>query len=312
MKFRLPFILVFSIYLGFSQNVTPVDFSSVVEMFPNVRDLAISPNGKELYFSAQNEMKDRSVLITMNMKKGVWDHPKLAVFSGRFHDMEPFFSKDGLKLFFVSNRPLDTQSKEIKDFDIWYVQRKDLNTSWSEPKNLGAPVNSESNEFYPSLSENGNLYFTREDPEKKTKDDLYRSKKLDGRYQKPEKLPDAINSDGYDYNAFIAPDESYLIFGSYQREDSYGSGDMYISYMKDGIWSSAKNLGAPINSKKLDYSPFIDYNTNILYFTSERSVESSNQPDSMNIESILKEFRRYSNGQSRLYQINLEDVLERN
>ncbi|WP_321538323.1 hypothetical protein [Flavobacterium piscinae] len=46
-------------------------------------------------------------------------------FTGKYKDLEPFLSTDGLKLYFASNRPL-TESGEPKDFDIWYVERKTL------------------------------------------------------------------------------------------------------------------------------------------------------------------------------------------
>ncbi|GAA4282342.1 TolB-like translocation protein [Gaetbulibacter aestuarii] len=309
MKVFISFTLGLSFFFGLSQNARPVDFKEIVEMFPNVRDLAISPNGNELFFSAQNVLKDRSVLITLKKNNGSWENPKPASFSGVFHDMEPFFSKDGLRLYFVSNRPLDSNSKDTKDYDIWYVQRDNLNVNWSEPINLGAPVNSDSNEFYPSLADNNNMYFTREDPDQKTRDDLYFSLYINGSYHNPVKLPETINSDGYDYNAFIAPDESYIIYGSYQREDSFGSGDMYIRFKKENTWTPAQHLDTPVNSKKLDYSPFVDYNTNTFFFTSERAVESAPTPDALDLDSVLKEFRKYSNGQSRLYQIELGEIL---
>ena len=309
MRYFFLSIFGFFILLGYTQNLQPVFFEKAVRLFPNVRDLAVSPNGDELVFTAQNVVKDRSVLIHMKKQNNSWKNPVILRFSGKHFDLEPFFSNDGLRLFFVSDRPLDSQSNDKKDFDIWYVSRKSLEKPWSAPVNLGAPVNSKYNEFYPSLANNGNLYFTRDDTSSNTKDDLYLSHFNKGYYETPTKLPETINSDTYDYNAFIAPDESYIIFGSYQRDDSFGSGDLYISYKKDSGWTPAKNLGKPLNSKKLDYSPFIDYRTNTLYFTSERTYEYSAKDKAESLDVLLKEFDQYSNGQSRLYQINLDAVL---
>ena len=64
----------------------------------------------------------------------------------------------------------------------------------------------------------------------KGKDDIFVSKWENGKYTEPVSLSDSINSDGYEFNAFIAPDESYIIFTAYQREDGFGSGDLYMSY----------------------------------------------------------------------------------
>ncbi|MFH4968845.1 hypothetical protein V8G61_11635 [Gaetbulibacter sp. M240] len=312
MKKLLYVVISFNFLFGFSQDVLPVDFQKVLKLFPNVRDLAMSSKSDEALFSAQNILKDRSVLIYMKKKNEVWSKPEIVSFSGKFHDMEPFFSKDDLRLYFVSNRPLDLQTNDSKDFDIWYVQREHLDAPWSDPINLGTPINTKNNEFYPSLAENGNLYFTREDKSQTSLDDLYVSFFSEGEYTTPEKLPETINSSTYDYNAFIAPDESYIIFGSYRREDSFGSGDLYVSYKTEKGWTPAKNLGEPINGKKLDYSPFIDYQTNTFYFTSERAMEEPSHSDSLSVDILLKEFWKYSNGQSRLYKIKLDDVLDAN
>ena len=158
MKKLLNLVIGVSFLFGFSQDALPVDFQKVLKLFPNVRDLALSSNSNEALFAAQNMVKDRSVLIYMKRKNEVWSEPKIASFSGKFHDMEPFFSKDGLRLYFVSNRPLDLRTSTPKDFDIWYVQREQLSAPWSDPINLGAPINTKNNEFYPSVSANGNLY----------------------------------------------------------------------------------------------------------------------------------------------------------
>jgi hypothetical protein len=41
--------------------------------------------------------------------------------------------------------------------------------------------------------------------------------------------PQIVNSKGYDFNAFIDPDENYIIFSSYKRPDDLGGGDLYYS-----------------------------------------------------------------------------------
>ncbi len=154
----------------------------------------------------------------------------IADFSGFYSDLEPFMTPDNLRLYFVSNRPLSNKENETKDFDIWYVERKSVDNNWGEPVNIGAPVNTELDEFYPSLSSNYNLYFTSYKNGTKGVDDIFVSYYKNGKYTEPESLPEAINSSGYEFNAYISPDESFLIYTAYQRENSYGSGDLYISF----------------------------------------------------------------------------------
>ncbi|RPI61635.1 MAG: hypothetical protein EHM44_08305, partial [Ignavibacteriales bacterium] len=120
-------------------------------------------------------------------------------------------------------------------------------------------------------------------------------------------LSDSINSTGYEFNAFIAPDESYIVFSGYQREDGFGSGDLYISYkFSDGVWTKAKNFGEEINSDKMDYCPYIDTKTNTLYFTSKRSVVNNSGKGFNILKDFLIEMKQYENGLSRIYKTTLK------
>ena len=61
-----------------------------------------------------------------------WTSPVVAPFSGKFGDLEPAFSPDGMKLYFSSNRPID--GSEPKDYDIWVVEK--TNGRWSDPRTV--------------------------------------------------------------------------------------------------------------------------------------------------------------------------------
>ncbi|AUP77755.1 TolB family protein [Flavivirga eckloniae] len=308
MKSICSLILVFNIFLGFTQQTTKPFIPEVVKQFPNVRDLAISPNGKEIMFTAQSVMGNLSAIITVKKEGNTWSSPQVASFSGRYFDLEPFFSPDGLKIYFASTRVIDPTSNKPKDFDIWYAERETLNSDWSQPINMGSPINTEHGEFYPSIADNGNFYFTRDDPNLKRKDDIYMSTYTNGNYSEPKVLPDTVNSEGYEYNAFIAPDESYIIYGCYKRKDGFGSGDLYISYHLDGNWTPAKNLGNTINTNKMDYCPFVSNSTNTLYFTSKQDNTKVDFENPLSIDALLKEFDKPDNGSSRLYKVPMNEL----
>lgn len=124
-------------------------------------------------------------------------------------------------------------------------------------------------------------------------------------------MDDNVNSDGYEYNAYISKDDSYLIFGGYGREDGQGSGDLYISFKNDkGEWSKAKPLPAPINSTYMDYCPFMDEDNGVLYFTSRRSATPEKGFETM--EQLVQFLGSYENGNSRLYKaaINMAQLKE--
>ena len=60
------------------------------------------------------------------------------------------------------------------------------------------------------MTRGGTIYFTREDPADRSSA-IYRSRLVDGRYVEAERLGSGVNAFSSQFNAFIAPDESYLI-----------------------------------------------------------------------------------------------------
>ncbi len=290
-----------------SAQVEPA-FVKLIDL-PKVRDCAMNDAGTVVWFTIQSPMEERSAIAFMASINGHWASPELMPFSGKWNDMEPFLSPDGLHLYFASNRPIHPDSIQAKDMDIWVVDRQSLQSDWSKPRNLGRPVNSSTDEFYPAVSANGNLYFTRKPEDSDRMDDLYLSSWINDAYSNPVSLSEKINSPGYEYNAYIAPDESYLIFGAYNRPDGYGSGDLYISHRgEDGQWQSATNLGPEVNSPAMDYCPFVHSGRNILYFTSRRSQINLNPIT--DFSAFLKTTQQYENGISRLYKTATGSLLQ--
>ena len=88
-----------------------------------------------------------------------------------------------------------------------------------------------------------------------------------------------------------------------------GSGDLYISFKnEEGIWSKARNIGGEINSAQMDYCPYVDLNTGILYFTSRRSSVTPETKYS-SLDKLVKEINKYENGYSRIYKVPIKDKL---
>ena len=123
-----------------------------------------------------------------------------------------------------------------------YSDRAD--TGWTEASPMAPPLYCVKM-MYPSVANNGNMYFTAFGNDS-IPYYLAVSKFENGMYQVPERLSDSINfQSGMVYPA-IAPDESYIIF-------VYDQGTfpecLYISFHKhDGSWSRAKKLKSSINS----------------------------------------------------------------
>jgi len=262
---------------------------------------AFAPDGRTLYFTKRTPKYQLWAILVSTLKDGKWSTPRVADFSGQYGDFDPFISPDGSQLFFSSNRPAPGKTKK-NDFDIWMVQKP--GAGWSSPTNLGADINTETQEYYPSVSKTGTLYFSSNRDGGKGSLDIYRSKLVDGKYSKPENLGEAINTKYAEGDPYIAPDESFLIFVSYNRPEGLGDGDLYISFNRNGAWTPAKHLDAPINSSALDFCPNMSPDGKYFFFTSERGFADQPLTKPLSYEQFMKQIHGPGNGLGDIYRID--------
>ncbi len=260
------------------------------------RDIAISPDGNEIYFGARIS-KYYTILVTRN-NGTEWSKPEVMehMENPEYMNIEPAISYDGSKFFFLSNRPVKGGREGGQD--IWVMNRTD--EGWSEPYNPGPPVNTDLPEFYPSLTMDGTIYFTRNDTGSQISN-IYRSGMVNGEYTYAEKLPVQVNCGQNHYNAFIARDESYIIVPVVGRTDSYGGTDYYIVFRReDDSWSEPINMGNRINTADgLEYSAYVTRDGKYLFFMSRRLPDT--EPDSLTWDYLKKLYDMPESGNSSIY-----------
>ena len=271
-----------------------------------------SPDGKEFYFFVLGEAT--SFIAFMRLEEKGWTRPQLAPFSGRY-DGEFSLSPDGNALYFTSNRPLAGSGKPEYFYNLWVVTR--TNAGWSEPSSLDSPINSQDPDLFPhspSVTSDGTLYFYLRTKDEQGDWDIYSSRFVEGRYTRPERLPDEINSDQWEFDPFIAPDESYLIFCS-RVPGGYGASDLYISFRKgDGSWTKALNLGDEVNSIRWEFCPCMTSDGKYLFFASNRRFKLSRSKTTTTFEDKIKlldrELNSPGNGHSDFYWVDAKIIEE--
>jgi len=241
--------------LDFSDSIPKMFASGIVSTEYAEFGISISPDLSEIYFTRRGEQPSprNGKIMVMKMTEGNWQKPEIAPFSGKYNDMEPLITPDGKKLIFGSNRPLPGKS-EFGNYVQWYVERNEQ--GWSEPKVLEVTLN-KGFVMYPTVAENGNLYYTAEDG-------IYVLYYENGNYQRPEKLGDAVNSLPMSAHPYINPDEKFLIFDAQPRGSM--KSDLFISYNNNGEWTKAVKLKGQINSAETQAIPFITYDGKYLFF----------------------------------------------
>lgn len=212
-----------------------------------------TPDGQTVYFTRRTDRQGHETIMFSKFENGRWTVPETAEFSGKYFDKEPMLAPDGRRLFFASMRPNGRDEKA--NFDIWMVEKTEK--GWSEPKNLGANVNSPDYDNYPSIAADGTLYFASRRIEGRKDNDLYRSRLVNDEYRPAENLGAVINTEAPDADPFIAPDQSYLIICSNRAGSESAEGDLYISYNQNGAWTTPQTLGKIVNTKEYEYTPLV-------------------------------------------------------
>ena len=280
-------------------DLRPAMVPGVLSTADDELNTAFTPDGQTVYFS--KNVGDRvGVILVSRLTGGKWGSPVVAPFSGQYSDYDPFVTPDGSRLFWISNRPVDGKEKE--DYDIWMVEKKAQ--GWGSPVHLDAPINTDAEEFYPTVAANGTLYFSSTRPGGKGRGgDIYRARLEGGSYGAPENLGDSVNDATHDADPYIAPDESFLVFASYGRPESPGGGDLYVSHNRGGSWSAARPLEHDVNSVAREYCPIVSPDGKWLYFTSFRATIDAPRRRPLTFAQLSAQLRTPLNGYGNVYRI---------
>jgi glyoxylase-like metal-dependent hydrolase (beta-lactamase superfamily II) len=282
------------LYLGHKPpGLTPEIFAQAVISTGYHEDggPAFTPDLSEIYFRIAQP--PYPAIFFLKQHGDGWSAPQTASFSGRYADGDPFISIDGQKLFFSSNRPLSGQGQPKEDEDIWYVER--LGCSWSEPRNLGGPVNSDQSEWKPSLSENGNLYFTSKRGANPSGWKIFCSKWTGHEYSEPIEFDEKINGAFHPICPCIARDEHFLVFAAAKEVGK--NLDLYVTFKGEkGGWSFPINLGERINSDRDELFPILSPDNAYLFFTSWKTGHMNYSPEQRSYKEFKKIYDSPANG----------------
>ena len=127
-------------------------------------------------------------------------------------------------------------------------------SEWSDPVNLGAPVNSSVNDVNAALSPDElSLYFVSTRSGGQGGADIWVSRRaaLDAPWGEPVNLGPNVNGPGLDAAPVVSPD-GHLLFFSSDRAGGQGSNDIYVARRVDKSddlgWGPAVNLGPDVNT----------------------------------------------------------------
>jgi dipeptidyl aminopeptidase/acylaminoacyl peptidase len=266
-------------YLGQKPpGLTPEVFApGIVSKEGDQGRLFIGPDGSEIIYFERGPINGRTRFISIRNVGGIWSEPAVLPFSEEYINMEPCLSPDGKKMFFASNRPRAGKGEGEKMPDIWVVEK--VAGKWSDPRNLGDPVNRLDIVVQPFYTVDDELYFGGQAADGSSRG-IYYSQYTGGGFSEPEKLDEGLFG-GQFSGPCISPDNRVLIVHA-RKEGGFGSWDLYASFRDAaGNWGKLVNLGKAINTEAgeagASFSPdgrylFFSRNSDI-YWVSAKVVE---------------------------------------
>lgn len=200
-----------------------------------------------------------------------------AVVNSKWGDYSPQSNPNGKIIHFTSKRKdakSDGQTGQYWnetngwDEDVYSIERD--GTTWSKPRALPEPINSDDNDFGTSFSGDGqNMVYVACNRDGGVGNcDLYTLTLEGDTWSEPVNMGNIVNSKEWDSQPTMSADGNTIIFSS-DRENGFGNGDLYIiTKNKFGDWGAASNLGGVINTPFTEKSPFLSPDGKTLYFTS--------------------------------------------
>jgi Tol biopolymer transport system component len=261
---------------------------------------AFTPDGKTVYFIKNTPDFAFWTICLSRFADGRWSEPEVAPFSGQYRDADPFITADGSQLFFISSRPVDGRPK--RDLDIWVIDLQPIGGR-GEPHRVPGDVNSDANEWFPTMAGDGTLYFGSERTGGEGGVDIWMARRVEGSYPIAQNLGKAINSEANEYEAYVTPDQTMMIVAAEGRKDG-GAFDLYVSTRTQDQWSPLRNAGTSINTPWWEFAPKLSPDGKSFYFASNRRAQRGLPTKRLGYSELLQQLHSPGNGLRDIYVID--------
>ncbi|MBN2746493.1 MAG: tetratricopeptide repeat protein [Bacteroidales bacterium] len=227
------------------------------------------------------------IIQQRNSAKFALEHQNDTVKSTIYHLPKPINSVDsefnpvnypGNKLVFSTFKTFFTDSF-ASIFDQTYlaeIQIAQAKTSgWNEPVNFDPRIN-HPKWFTANITFNRHFdvaIFSRceDDFGKVGRCILYKSERKNGKWTKPDRLPDYLNRNGFTstHPYLLDLDSLTILYFASDMPGSFGGMDIWYSILTDGKWQKPTNLGDRINTVGNELTPALRTDKPLLYFSSD-------------------------------------------
>lgn len=156
------------------------------------------------------------------------------------------------------------------------------------PVNLGPNVNTEHDDYWPSLTVDQEILITTvllpKDARfplsvKNSQEDFYISYKKENEWSKTMNFGKPVNTPDNEGAQSFSVDGRFLFYTVCNREEDFGSCDLYFAQKIGSNWTEPKNIGQPVNSSAWESTPCFSANGRTLYFSADHKRGGSGGKD---------------------------------
>jgi outer membrane protein OmpA-like peptidoglycan-associated protein len=224
----------FSVYFAKGEKATfgdPEIFMKGMQTKYNNSSVCFNSEGNEMYMTRnniENGVERKSKNQTVNLKiygsklvDGIWGEAIPFEYNNdNYSCAHPAINKDGTKIIFSSDMP-----GSYGGMDLWTCTR--TANGWSKPVNMGVNVNTEGNEVFPTISDNGIIYFSSNGYGGLGGMDIYLTADSTDSYSKPKNAGFPINSPDDDFGLIWDSQKGIGYFTSNRINQGYND-DIFV------------------------------------------------------------------------------------
>jgi len=209
----------------------------------------LSSRGDQMIFTRCRFDKTKDLgaeLYSANQSRGEWSEPTLlSIVGDSLIAAQPSLSEDGTQLYFVSDRKGGYGGK-----DIWMATDKGGGV-FDNPVNLGPEINTPGDEMFPTIRDNGELYFSSNYWPNMGGLDIFKAVQDENKKWTVENMKAPINSPGDDFGmSFIKGEVTKGLFSSNRKGSR--SDDIYSFYLPPKIFNVTGEIANKETAQTID------------------------------------------------------------
>ena len=229
--------------------------------------VSFSPDGQTLYFLRSTPDFAHWTVLVSRRAGARWGPAEVAPFSGRWNDGDVTITRDGRRLFFISNRPVEGDAPR-PDTEIWTMERTGSGVGPAPARGRalqpGRRVVPDHDRRRDPVLRLGAAW--REGQVRPVAGPM-----AGDHFAPPENLGEPINTSDQEIEPWISPDGRMLVFAGKGRRDGAGRVRPVRHLPLRRTWTEPRPLGAGVNSAGWDFGPRFSPDGRTFFFTSNRS-----------------------------------------